>query len=594
MRIYLTFDTGRNILAITSEADKNGKSETVDLRDLQASAQHRPTALSMQHLHDMGCEDTFAELDKRGILREAVEGLLLNIVYANHSSAFFAVIELADSLRNDPRIRDIEEITIALHKQGESLSRMLESELKTQFPQIKVSNAARHKQRLVFPIVNFLQSYFCLLSGIVITGIGILLSILKREDFGRKQDIQITPETFVLFPIWRNDTKHAWNYLYQTAAETHSSPTIFLTGNPITKQPPRKVPVEMDVKVRAYRAWSPADYGDMCSVLWKSWSTIWALLTTVFEDAQSRLSDRIKWGTKSSYLLSAALHRRMWVERSTFSGTGVIVFGYSPQTSPDIMFDLALQKKGFTTIHWLHGVVAAILSYRGYSSVCLCRTAADAEEMRKLETYGRCEVGQFGDASRRQVPDTAALMAGAAGTLVITNFIHPQSFYSDDEALRYLYALLEMVAGAAFSHESMAPLIWRPHPHSNHSRLRKLMIQATEKAKELGFKLDNGSALASQIKRSRFLICTYSSTFIDVVESGFVPALFTLSPTEDVSIWNVIPDELKFDDKEGLIEVLSFLEDHHSVTETHRRLVEKLNVTSQTVPSPGYFQHRFR
>ncbi|MBI5960300.1 MAG: hypothetical protein HY866_16285 [Chloroflexi bacterium] len=587
MHLFLTRNTTQKKLAITAEADQNGQSETVSLGDLQANAQYRSTAISMQHLHDMQIDKALVNLDQRGIKREAVEGALANIIYANHSSTFFAVIELASRLKNDPQIRDIDEITISLPKQDRSVSIMLQRELKKQFPHIKISKAAGG-----FPLWAVFQGYFCLFFGLAISGIGVLLSILRRENFGRKQDIQITAETFVLFPSWRNDTKHAWRYLHHSTAETDSPSTLFLTGHPITKQPPRKLPAEMETKTRAYRTWRPSDYGAVCLVLGKSWSTIWKLLSTVFEDMQSPLSSRIKGGMKAAYMLSAGLLRQKWVEHSTFSGTGVIIFGYSPQTAPDIMFDLALQKKGFTTIHWLHGVVAEVLGYRGYSSICLCRTLADADEMRKLGTYGRCDVTQFGETSGKQ-PDSVALSDKPKGTVVITNFIHPYPFYTNEDALKYLFSLLETVAAVAADHKTMAPLIWRPHPHSSHPRLRKLMLQATEKAQGLGFKVDNTSPLQFQINQSRFLICTYSTTLIDVIESGFVPALFTLNPIEEVCIWDVIPDSLKFQNSGELRDVLAVLENPVFVKEIHARLVKDLNVSSQSIPSAGYFQHHF-
>ncbi len=253
----------------------------------------------------------------------------------------------------------------------------------------------------------------------------------------------------------------------------------------------------------------------------------------------------------------------------------VAVFGLIAHADSRLA-DFALRQRGVKTFHWLHGIVEDGLHYRANSSVCLCQNQVDAELRLKHGAYGSCRVYPQTRLEGSPTEHFTAQNSGI-GALLITNLIHPDNRFADYGAATALEELMRMTADCCHKMQ-IETFTWRPHPKestaADFARFESLAI-------DLGFRVDNTTHLADQIRSHRNVIVTFSGSIGDVVKAGVLPAIFAGLPYETEGHWGRLPEALKFHSSHELAAVLARSSDSEWVVKHGSSLLLQYN-QSQT------------
>ena len=415
------------------------------------------------------------------------------------------------------------------------------------------------------------------------------LNLLAARLRGERHDAEIEhwpDEVYALYPGWSTHTRHVWTYLGQD--DPSGAPRdriVFALGNAL-RHPRPEVPAEATGGgVRFIRPLHRSDLASCYAALKQSWPVLSRLFAAALADVQVDRRTEARWLLRAAYFLLNAKMIDAYVERLGPMSGGSAVFGLVASPA-DTALDLALQKQGRTTIHWLHGNVAYGLQYRGHSSVCLCRSPVEAEVRATFGAYGTClSAASSGEAAPGYAPRDEK-----SGLLLLTNLIHreaPCPMPRGAEAEAHLHTLLKITADVAEARRE--PLCWRPHPRERANR--KPFSKAADAVRQRANTLDEAPHLSAQLTAHRYVVCTFSTTIADAVEAGVVPAVYAGAAYENVGYWKHLPEALKFRTADGLRQILDRLDDAAFARTMYDRLAALFNTNAQQLPTPGAFAH---
>lgn len=334
-------------------------------------------------------------------------------------------------------------------------------------------------------------------------------------------------------------TAHIWKWL-----ESHAAASVVVLGHKPLHPELRKMAGKLGIPV--VHALCLRDLPAALGQLWSSWGTYLDIHRDVENDLAIRTD--LKFHVKTAtWFLRGFLHES-WIRRNDWQGTQGAIFGLVAHADSR-MADQAWRLKGVRTMHWIHGIVDDALHFRANSSFACCATPSDAEIHSMHSDYGLCFSGEVA------IPSASETTAGKDGLLVVTNLIHPDQRFLGRGGLEALEELLRIAAEWAVKHR--ARVTWRPHPRESSAvdflRCRQLALA-------LGIFMENKKPFGEQIRKSRYVVSTLSTSIAEISAAGTVPAIYANLPFEEPGHASKLPDELKFRSFDQLERTLSLID----------------------------------
>jgi hypothetical protein len=221
---------------------------------------------------------------------------------------------------------------------------------------------------------------------------------------------------------------------------------------------------------------------------------------------------------------SASWHRRAGPRSQ------VVVYGHTGLADTTLL-ELAQQRTGARTVHWLHGLTAG-QHWAGLSSIGLFLCAHDARWYGHLGGY------------RRSVALGTApppFKGRGSGWLLLSNLVHPMSLAYQKNGVEGELRLLDLVAGAA-RQAAVEPktVTWKPHPiyAFEQENVRRVV---EEKIDELGFDRWPADLPLTEAAAFEVILSTPSTAALDVLRLGKLPILITEEKIEEGSAIGELP-----------------------------------------------------
>lgn len=380
--------------------------------------------------------------------------------------------------------------------------------------------------------------------------------------------VTFAPDVMVVYPGLHNHTRHVWDFVASRSAEQRT--LILCLAHMSHLDPPRAqgpvdpaaVFVVMPLRLRDY-ARAATDVLRQLPVLISSYRFL-----------RAELGSDMPLSTATAVF--SRLHRgcmyQRWVDHGTLDWRRNVVFGLA--TGADaLILDLALQRKGARTVHWLHGRVGSTVVYQGVSSLCLTHSTAEAAAMADLRSYGACvSIPAASTSVTTNRPRRAASID--RGLLLASNFLHPSALHSRQFGLHATLELLDHVS--QFAADLSAPeRVWRPHPHE---RAHAASYETAKRhALAHGWRVSEAS-LADDLKSDPFVITTPSSLIADVAARGILPAVYQRIPLPTPASMSAVPTALAFHDARSLHDLYQRMMDPEYYVENLTSLSSALSV----------------
>lgn len=474
--------------------------------------------------------------------REVVELHLLVDLYRPHAFPALLAERLARAIvaqinRQTPASQPPRECTVRLSPLAgapEQIITALKHELQRQLQQPTTSHP-KGAQTSDKSFGANLKSWLGAIIGITATSLK-LLHLFARRTRCISNRIVLPEHLFVLFSGTGNHTRQLWKWLETSAAPRHNSAILVLGQQALEPELIRRATA---LHIRVFHFWRMADLPGAIRKLLASWGTLSRLTARAANDLHLQCGIGFQ-ARAAAWWLRGWLHEAA-ARRLRFANPGNTLAHFGLVAHADSrLADLVLRRNGLKTIHWLHGIVEDSLHYRAHSTACLCQNPVDADLRSAYGSYIRCLTPALNLEAIPRHPNLDR--ATASGVLVITNLLHPDNRFANAGAAEALDQLLKMVA-AYFSRTRVSLLTWRPHPRETATvRFPEFQKIATE----LGFKIDNRTPLAEQVRRHRHVIATFSGSIGAVAAAGAVPAVFAGLPYETQGHWGRLPAEIKF------------------------------------------------
>lgn len=198
-----------------------------------------------------------------------------------------------------------------------------------------------------------------------------------------------------------------------------------------------------------------------------------------------------------------------------------VIYGHTG-LADTTMLELAQQRDGARTVHWVHGLTAG-RQWIGRSTVGLFKCAHDARWHERLGGYG---------VATAVVASRPACRTGGEGWLLLTNLVHPMNptyrAHGPDTELR----LLSLVADAARAvGVDPAAVTWKPHPtfRGEPEEVQRLVLS---RVAALGFTRWDDARELSAAAEYAIVLSTASTAALDVLRLGKLPIIVQLEADE--------------------------------------------------------------
>lgn len=332
---------------------------------------------------------------------------------------------------------------------------------------------------------------------------------------------------FAVHREWSNRTRHVWQQLSGRDA------IVFLLGRPFLRpciSKLKRLLSQHGIDVEGIRFVAPYERGRLITRLslgWREANTFLAVLREFI--AQCGFSPDTRQTAGMIYRIMLGTAHAQWI-KSQSSAESRCVFGHTGLGDSG-RIDHALRAKGVETVHWFHGVSAG-QNFYGYSSIALCKSGFDRTLTMRLGGYQRATY------SPACVPELAE---PRNGWLLLTNWLHPQNPSFRKHGPRDELLLLDQIARAGERAGLDArDVVWKPHP-AFQSLSETVQNEVLSRLRVYGFSQWDKN---NNIKYFRIILCTVSTTIIDVLLSGQVPVIHTLQEFDQDSFVGVLPQAL--------------------------------------------------
>jgi hypothetical protein len=188
-----------------------------------------------------------------------------------------------------------------------------------------------------------------------------------------------------------------------------------------------------------------------------------------------------------------------------------VVFGHTG-TAETHLLERAIQSSGSETIHAVHGLSSG-LNFATYSTAAVWRCGVDASWHERL---GTCARDIF-------VPAELPLVEDRRGErdLLLTSLAHPMNI---QYLLRGVAPEVELVEELCKLRQGRGlGLRWRRHPAAERLPARELEVLKDAARRLQISEVGNDCELFADVKMSRRVYCTASTTIVDVLRQGKVP-----------------------------------------------------------------------
>ena len=254
------------------------------------------------------------------------------------------------------------------------------------------------------------------------------------------------------------------------------------------------------------------------------------------------------WSLKTGYLPTP---------QETFAGFYRVLQGYAAekwvrnvQVDPDArlvmchtgladtsMLEKALQARGCTTEHWVHGVSDGV-NFTGLSTRAFFKSNHDASWHLRLGGYSECVSVSAQENCVFHFPQRKP-----AGFLLLSNYAHPMNLSYQINGIEDEVSALELFALASSKLQETHPglMAWRPHPVINSlpAHFRNSLMR---KAKDLGIEvLSSSGDFRDLLCQYQYVACTQSTVALDVLNAGGLPVLLSLQPMDPEHCLSALP-----------------------------------------------------
>lgn len=480
---------------------------------------------------------------------EAVEGEILKLVYVDYSKEALIARELAIRIASTAADLQVKKVTVDTTGTSPRAAQAIRLEL-MQILGIEPEGSCTFLFRRVADAHLYLRSIIALLLSAIIVALALARTVLRRE---RRSPSAVTPNVkhlYIVYPGYNNHTRQVWKHICNQRSSEKVNVLELIQGLNTAQM---RVPNVADPdRVNLVRPWQARDFLPCIVAFAAYWPTFIELIQRAEADLHARVG-LLELAVSGARLLRGLMYAK-WISRLHLSNPAIALLGLATRADA-ISTDIALQRKGALTVHWLHGIVGNAVAYLGYSSVCLCHNEIDAEVEREFGRYGVC----LSPADLTQGHVTAPQPRGnEEGILLLTNLLHPHQTISKDRAEESISSLLLMISSVS-KRIGITRLAWRPHPAEDtesdaFERLRSL-------ASDLSISLAIQDDLPSQLGSYKYIVTTFSTAIADAVQAGHTPAVYSGLVLEDIGHWPTIPEPLKFDSEAQLYNILLKLED---------------------------------
>lgn len=233
-------------------------------------------------------------------------------------------------------------------------------------------------------------------------------------------------------------------------------------------------------------------------------------------------------------------------------------------TGDTTALEYAVQAKNGFTVHLLHGVSIGYAFY-GASNVLVCQCAHDARWMKALGGYQHCM------AYVRSQPST--WHGKREDFLILSNFLHPMDSEYQKRGLAPEQELLTCIAAVRQqSPWSDQRIFWKPHPvfaKLTEAEKKEMLTYAAS----LGIEPILGNvAISPDLLRGKRVICTISTTILDVIALGVPPVVYEQNSPDAERFYGVIDSRLKAATADGVYQALLLLEEPERLNRIHADL----------------------
>lgn len=231
--------------------------------------------------------------------------------------------------------------------------------------------------------------------------------------------------------------------------------------------------------------------------------------------------------------------------------------------------ELAFQKKGIKTVHWVHGVSEGI-NFSGMSDYAVFRCAHDARWHEKIGGYRYC-LSWSNDYIKLD-----GLKPNENSFLLMTNYAHFMNFgyqlnglHDEIRALEEFAHAVQMYVGA-----NEIRKMWKPHPIF-YQLPESQQAYLLEIAGNLGYAIAGFDiSLEELLRQFKYIACTQSTIALDILAKGHVPVLLCIQQTDpDYSLARM---SLKASDSESLRDAWNFLKTDDNLIELLKEDVSRI------------------